>query len=78
MSLRDSKSGIQPHLMHYYLTPESDPQSEEKIADINALYQTAQELTERGEATLPDPGQAEVPRRHDCRHGIAGLRMDGS
>lgn len=38
--------------MRYYLTPEPDPQSDEKIADINRLYQTAQERAERGEATL--------------------------
>jgi transposase len=38
--------------MRYYLTPEPDPQSDEKIADINALYQTAQERAERREATL--------------------------
>ncbi len=38
--------------MRYYLTPEPDPQSEEKIADINQLYQTAHERAERGEATV--------------------------
>jgi transposase len=38
--------------MRYYLTPEPDPQSEEKIADINHLYQSAQERAERGEATV--------------------------
>jgi transposase len=37
--------------MRYYLTPEPDPQSAEKIADINQLYRTAQERAERGEAT---------------------------
>ncbi len=38
--------------MRYYLTPEPDPASAEKIADINALYQTAQARSERGEATV--------------------------
>ncbi len=38
--------------MRYYLTPEPDPQSEEKIADINQLYRTAQARAERGEATM--------------------------
>jgi len=38
--------------MRYYLTPEPDPQSGEKIADINAVYQSAQARAERGEATL--------------------------
>jgi len=38
--------------MRYYLTPEPDPQSDEKITDINQWYQTAQARAERGEATL--------------------------
>lgn len=38
--------------MRYYLTPEPDPQSDEKIADINALYRTAPERAERGEASM--------------------------
>jgi len=38
--------------MRYYLTPEPDPQSDEKIAAINRLYQTAQERARNGEATV--------------------------
>jgi transposase len=38
--------------MRYYLTPEPDPASDEKIADINAVYQSAQARAERGEATV--------------------------
>ena len=38
--------------MRYYLNPEPDPQSDEKIADINHLYQTAQQRVERGEAIV--------------------------
>ncbi len=38
--------------MRYYLNPEPDPQSDEKIADINHLYQTAQERAKRGEAVV--------------------------
>ncbi len=38
--------------MRYYLNAEPDAQSDEKIADINALYQTAQARAERGEATM--------------------------
>jgi transposase len=38
--------------MRYYLNAEPDPQSDEKIAVINQLYQTAQARAERGEATL--------------------------
>ena len=39
-------------MIRYYLTPEPDPESAAKIADINQLYQTAQERTERGEAFM--------------------------
>jgi hypothetical protein len=38
--------------MRYYLTPEPDPASDEKIADINQLYQTAQARAKQGQATL--------------------------
>jgi transposase len=38
--------------MRYYLTPEPDPHSDEKISAINALYQTAQARAERGEAVV--------------------------
>jgi len=38
--------------MRYYLNPEPDPQADEKIADINHLYQTAQQRAERGEAVV--------------------------
>lgn len=38
--------------MRYYLNAEPDPQSEEKIADINHLYQTAQQRAERGEVIV--------------------------
>jgi len=38
--------------MRYWLNPEPDPQSDEKIADINHLYQTAQERAERGETVV--------------------------
>ena len=38
--------------MRYYLNAEPDPQSDEKIADINQLYQTAQARAERGEARV--------------------------
>lgn len=38
--------------MRYYLNAAPDPQSNEKIADINQLYQTAQERAEQGEAIV--------------------------
>jgi transposase len=38
--------------MRYWLNPEPDPQADEKIADINQVYQTAQERAERGEAIV--------------------------
>jgi len=55
--------------MRYYLNPEPDPQSDEKIADINHLYQTAQERVERGEAVVSTDemtgGQALEPKHPD-------------
>ncbi len=39
-------------MIRYWLNAEPDPQSEEKIADINELYQTAQTRAERGEAVV--------------------------
>lgn len=38
--------------MRSYLNPEPDPQADEKIADINQLYQSAQQRAERGEAVV--------------------------
>lgn len=38
--------------MRYWLNAEPDPQADEKIADINALYRSAQERAQRGEATM--------------------------
>jgi transposase len=38
--------------MRYYLNPEPDPQSDEKMAAIHQLYQTAQERAARGEAMV--------------------------
>lgn len=38
--------------MRYWLNPEPDPQADEKIADINQLYLTAQQRAERGEAIV--------------------------
>lgn len=39
-------------MIRYWLNPAPDPQSDEKIAAINHLYQTAQERAERGEAVV--------------------------
>jgi transposase len=56
--------------MRYWLTPEPDPQFDEKIADINHLYQTAQERAERGEATVSADemtGVQALERKHPDR-----------
>jgi transposase len=56
--------------MRYWLTPEPDPQFDEKIADINHLYQTAQERAERGEATVSTDemtGVQALERKHPDR-----------
>jgi hypothetical protein len=53
--------------MRYYLTPETDPQSDEKIADINGLYQTAQERAKHGEATMSTDEMTGV-QALQCKH----------
>jgi transposase len=39
-------------LIRYWLTPEPDERSDEKIKDINALYQHAPELAQKGEVVM--------------------------
>jgi hypothetical protein len=39
-------------LIRYWLTPEPDERSEEKIKDINALYQAVSELAQKGEVVM--------------------------
>ncbi|MEJ2711417.1 MAG: transposase [Anaerolineales bacterium] len=54
-------------MIRYYLTPEPDPQSDEKIAAINHLYQTAQERAAHGEATVSTDemtGVQAIERKH--------------
>jgi hypothetical protein len=88
-SVPAQKGGLQPHLMHYWLTAEPDPQSDEKIAAVNHLYQTAQQ---RAEATVSademtgvqalQPKHPDLPMRpgrvmhrefEDLRHGTLSL-----
>lgn len=61
--------------MRYYLNAEPDPQSDEKIAEINHLYQTAQERAERGEAIVSTDemtGVQALERKHPDRPMQAG------
>lgn len=55
--------------MRYWLNPEPDPQADEKIADINHLYQTAQERAKRGEVVVSTDEmtgvQAREPKHSD-------------
>ncbi len=56
--------------MRYYLRPEPDPKSDEKIADINDLYRTAQERAKQGQATLSTDemtGVQALARKHPDR-----------
>lgn len=39
-------------MIRYWLTPEPDERSEEKIKDINALYQAAPQMAEKGEVVM--------------------------
>ena len=46
------KNDIQPHLIRYWLTPAPDDQFDEKVDDINSLYQQAQNLAQKGEVVM--------------------------
>jgi hypothetical protein len=59
---------LKPHLIRYWLTPVVDEQSEEKIADINHLYQEAPEWMEQGEAVVSTDeltGVQALERKHE-------------
>jgi hypothetical protein len=48
------KRGLKPHLIRYWLTPEKgkDERFDEKVNEINELYQQAPELAKKGEAVI--------------------------
>ena len=46
------KKGLQPHLIRYWLTPAPDKRFDEKVGDINSLYQQAQNLVQKGEIVM--------------------------
>lgn len=60
---------MKPHLIRYWLTAVVDERSEEKIADINKLYQEAPELMEEGEAVVSTDeltGVQALERKHEA------------
>ena len=59
---------MKPHLVRYWLTPAVDEQFDEKVADINELYQRAPELMEAGEAGVSTDeltGVQALERKHE-------------
>lgn len=59
---------MKPHLVRYWLTPAVDEQFDEKVADINELYQRAPELMEAGEAVVSTDeltGVQALERKHE-------------
>jgi hypothetical protein len=46
------KNGLQPHLIRYWLTPAPDEWFDEKVDDINSLYQQAQNLAQKREVVM--------------------------
>jgi hypothetical protein len=46
------KKGLRPHLIRYWLTQEADERFDEKVTDINTLYQQAPELAKKGEMVM--------------------------
>jgi len=47
-----SKRGLKPHLIRYWLTQEKDERFDEKVNDINELYEQAPKLAQQGEAVM--------------------------
>lgn len=59
---------MKPHLIRYWLTPVVDEHFDQKVADINQLYQQALTLLERGEAVVSTDeltGVQALERKHD-------------
>ena len=60
-------AGCTPHLLGYWLTPEPDEQFDEKVADINGLYEPAPALAAQGERVISTddlPGVQALERQH--------------
>jgi len=58
---------LKPHLIRYWLTPGADERADEKISDINALYQPAPELAQQGERVISNDeltGVQALQRKH--------------
>jgi len=47
-----ASADLKPHLIRYWLTPEADPQFDQKVAAINQLYQKAPELAAKHERVV--------------------------
>ncbi len=59
---------MKPHLIRYWLTPVVDEQLDEKVSDINQLYQQAPQLAEQGEAVVSTDeltGVQALERKHE-------------
>jgi transposase len=59
---------LKPHLLRYWLTPVVDEQFDEKVADINQVYQQAPTLLEKGEAVVSTDeltGVQALERKHE-------------
>ena len=61
---------LKPHLIRYWLTPVVDEQADEKVSNINQLYQQAPQLAERGEAVVSIDeltGVQALERKHETK-----------
>lgn len=66
---------MKPHLVRYWLTPVVDEQLDEKVSDINQLYQQAPRLVEQGEAVVSTDeltGVQALERKHETLPMKAG------
>lgn len=66
---------MKPHLVRYWLTPVVDEQADDKVSDINQLYQQAPQLAEQGEAVVSTDeltGVQALERKHETLPMKAG------
>ena len=73
--------GLKPHLIRYWLTPAPDERFNEKVAEINSLYQQAPFLEQKGEAVISTDemtGVQALERKHPwVANGTRKSRKEG-
>ncbi len=61
------EAAIKPHLIRYWLTPGDDERFDEKVSDVNTVYQQAPQLAQKGEKVISNDemtGVQALERKH--------------